>query len=314
MEAAEPNRIAPTIAAAQRLRIDYATAEVLKAFDAAAIPAILLKGPSIVRWLYDPGESRMYVDGDLLVPPGQYEAAGRVLGDLGFEPELDDAAMPEWWREHGVSWYRGSDRASIDLHRTLAGLEAEPQRVWDTLSRGTETVQIASWTAQALSIPARALHVTLHVAHHGGSTRQVEELKRALERADEQAWEAAAVLARELGAIDAFGSGLAFLPEGTALVERLGVARGARVDVALRAAGTVDGTLTIERFLGSGTSSRLAMLRYKLVPPVTFMRKWSPLARRGRVGLALAYAWRPLWVVAQLPQALRDWRAARKAL
>jgi hypothetical protein len=30
------------------------------------------------------------------------------------------------------------------------------------------------------------------------------------------------------------------------------------------------------------------------------MRTWKPLARRGRHGLALAYAWRPFWVGWQL--------------
>jgi hypothetical protein len=311
VEAAEPNRIEPTVAAAQRLRIDYATAEVLRAFDDAGIPSILLKGPSLVRWLYDPGESRTYVDGDLLVPPESYEAAGRLLASLGFEAELDDAAMPEWWREHGVSWYRATDRASVDLHRTLAGLEAEPPRVWEALSRQTEPVEVANYTARALSIPARALHVALHAAHHGGSTRQVDELRRALERTGDETWRAAAELARELGALDALASGLRFTPAGAALADRLGLGDRRGVGVALRAAGTVGGTLTIERFLSSGTSSRLSILRYKLFPPATFMRKWSPLARRGPVGLVLAYLWRPLWIVSRLPQTVRDWRAAR---
>ena len=33
------------------------------------------------------------------------------------------------------------------------------------------------------------------------------------------------------------------------------------------------------------------------LPPVSFIRAWSPLATRGRVGLVAAYAYRPLWVL-----------------
>jgi hypothetical protein len=312
VEAAEPNRIEPTVAAAQRLRIDYATAEVLEAFERAGVPSILLKGPSIVRWLYDPGESRMYIDCDLLVAPADYDAAGAVLTSLAFEAELEDAEMPAWWREHGVSWQRESDRAAVDLHRTLSGVDADPQHVWEALSRTTEPVDVAGFTARALCKPALAFHVALHAAQHGGSGRQADELRRALERADEDTWRAAADLARELDALDAFSAGLSFVPAGAELAERLQLASGASTEVALRAAGTVDGTLTIERFLHSGAATRVSMLRYKLAPPPTFMRKWSPLARRSRLGLALAYVWRPICVVTQAPQALRDWRAARK--
>jgi hypothetical protein len=55
------------------------------------------------------------------------------------------------------------------------------------------------------------------------------------------------------------------------------------------------------------------MTWHKLVPPATFMRKWSRLARRGRIGLLLAYLWRPLWLVGRTPRAMAQWRQARRA-
>ena len=41
------------------------------------------------------------------------------------------------------------------------------------------------------------------------------------------------------------------------------------------------------------------------------MRWWSPLARRGRLGLALAYPWRIAYLLRQTGPGIRAWRKAR---
>src|SRR5512144_1691323 len=74
-------------AAADRLRIDAATAEVLAAFRAAGVEALVLKGPSLTGWLYTPDDANAYLDSDLLLRPGDERAATKVLTELGFEPE-----------------------------------------------------------------------------------------------------------------------------------------------------------------------------------------------------------------------------------
>jgi hypothetical protein len=61
---------------------------------------------------------------------------------------------------------------------------------------------------------------------------------------------------------------------------------------------------------GPGPKARL--LTRKLIPTRSFMRVWSPLARRGQLGLALAYAYRPFWLLAKLPGALRAHTEARR--
>lgn len=55
------------VAAAWTLSCDRIAAEVTSALRHAAIPTILLKGPSIARWLY-PSGGRHYIDTDILVP------------------------------------------------------------------------------------------------------------------------------------------------------------------------------------------------------------------------------------------------------
>jgi hypothetical protein len=314
VEATEPGGLKPGVgAAAQRLRIDYVTAEVLRALDAAGVPSILLKGASVVRWLYEPDEPRAYGDCDLLVPAGGFDAAAGVLAELGFEAELDEEAMPDWWREHGLAWFRPNDRAAVDLHRTLPGVQVDARRLWDTLAATTESVVVGGSPARTLAPPGRAMHVALHAAQHGDEMRQpLADLERALQRADEETWRQAAELAAALGATAALATGLRLLTSGAALADRLGLESDRSSEVALRAEAAAE-ALTVERvFRARGFRGRLSIIRHKLAPPPTFMRKWSPLARRNRLGLVAAYVWRPIWIMIRAPSAVRAWWDAHR--
>ncbi len=61
-----------------------------------------------------------------------------------------------------------------------------------------------------------------------------------------------------------------------------------------------------------GVAARVRLMLRKAFPSPQLMRTWKPLARRGRVGLALAYAWRPPWLIWQLGPALRAYLGARR--
>jgi hypothetical protein len=303
----------PIRAAATRLRIDSATAEVLRAFDSGGVQSILLKGASNRQWLEDsPVEARWYADCDLLVKPDDYDAAAQILGTLGFSADLDVARMPAWWRDHGVSWTRSADEAIIDLHRTLPGVGVDDDQAWTLLSAGTDKITVGGYAARAPALPARAMHLAIHAAQHGAAwSMGLGDLEHAIERAGDQTWLAAASFARQLDAAGAFVAGLRILPQGQALVERLGLVAAPRVDVALLGGNAA--ALTIEHFMRAGNLwVRLGMIRHKLFPPTTFVRHWSPLARRGRLGLVAAYAWRPVWVIRRAPRAALDWRRARR--
>ena len=100
------------------------TAEVVTAFKDAGIPTILLKGPSIARWLY-PAGGRTYRDTDLLVPPSQFADAGSVLRSLGFTDLLEDfhpcersaqAVETPFTRAPGPGARPGGQ---VDLHRNI---------------------------------------------------------------------------------------------------------------------------------------------------------------------------------------------------
>ena len=117
-----PDRVSKLIATGSRLAIDGGTVEVSRGFENAGVKFLLLKGPSIGRWLYAEGEPRTYVDCDLLVAPTDVVAAEEVLASLGYAPEFDDRKMPSWWREHASEWIRQRDGLTVDLHRTLQGV------------------------------------------------------------------------------------------------------------------------------------------------------------------------------------------------
>ncbi len=314
MDSDDPRRVAAITAAAARLRVDSAATVAIAALERAGIPSLVLKGPSIARWLFAPEDARAYADCDLLIPSDRFESAVAALAAIGFEPEYEESSMPSWWREHALTLIRREHRAIVDLHRNLPGVHADDQLLWATLSASTESITLGASSVRTLSEPGRLMHLALHAAQHGGSHRDLEVLRRALAQVDEAVWRRAAELARQVDATAAFTQGLIMVPAGQELASKLGLGPPLDMDVELRATGAVE-ALTVARLLAAGgISARAALIRHKLFPPATFLRAWSPLARRGRLGLVLAYLYRPIWVLRRTPRALRGWSDARKRL
>jgi len=295
--------------------VDWATAELLRAFDAAGVESILIKGASVVRWLYDPGERRPYSDFDLLVPPTDVVAARNVLTRLGFQPALDESDMPTWWREHAVGWLHLGRGAVVDLHQGLPGVGVDGDTLWRTLTARSETILIAGFAARTLNISGRALLLALHAAHHGaGFGRVLDDLEQALGRADLETWRQAADLAASLDATAAFATGLRLVPRGRKLADELDLPTDRPVALVLKVTSPPPVALGFEQLARArGLRAKLRILRHKVVPPPTFMRHWSPRARQSRLGLVLAYAWRPIWLLRSAPAGFKAWRAARRA-
>jgi hypothetical protein len=300
-----------TAAAMVALALDAATAEVVQALRRERIRAVLLKGPALARLLYDSASERPYGDIDLLVDPREEQRAERVLMALGFAPPPDYVHQRP---PHASSWRRGRDRVSIDLHRSLVGVGGPPQAVWKTLAADTDAMRVAGASVEVLNDSATAFQVALHAAQHGARIgKPLEDLTRALERFPEHTWTAAARMAEEMDAVPAFATGLRLVPVGAALADRLGLSRTRPPDVALRATTPPPvsrGFARLERT--PGFSAKAVLVARELVPEVDFMRRSSRLARRGRLGLALAYAWRPWWLLWHAGPGLRAWRSAKK--
>ena len=299
---------------ASNLRVDWATAEVLRAFEREGIRSLLLKGATFARWLYHNSAPRAYADCDLLVRPGDHARAERALAELGFEPTHDENEMPDWWHEHAVAWLRHSDAAVVDLHRTLDGVGVDAATLWQTLSSEAEPVAVADYEASALAIPGRAFHLALHAAQHGEQWGAVvDEVELAAKREDISTWRAAAALARTLDAEAAFATGLRLAPSGRGIADELDLSPEQPVGVALRARTPPPVALGLDQLSRADSlRTRFAILRHKFFPPPTFMRKWSPRAAESRRALVWAYVRRPIWLLRKAPAGFRAWRRARR--
>src|SRR4051794_10845926 len=117
-EPAPPSR-REVVDAVRRMRLEAATANVFDSFEAAGVHGVLLKGASFADWLYPGGPARTFSDCDILVRPSDRATAQGLLRTLGFEPDLDEDEMPEWWADHATGWLRKRDGGMVDLHRTL---------------------------------------------------------------------------------------------------------------------------------------------------------------------------------------------------
>ena len=289
--------------------VDRLTARMSGELSARGIGHILLKGPSLARWLYPPDEIRTYGDSDLLVQAAQWDATTAVLRENGFQDAMAAMAHPRMESLSSHPWE--SPDGDVDLHATLDGLTASPPEVWAALSTGTETMSIGGREVTVLSPTARLMHVALHA--RSLQSQALRDLELALERFGDSDWAEAAGLAERLGGTAAFAAGLRARESGLALAERLDVAGVSSVETELQEGGVPLAAGLHALAQAKGVRRRLAVAGREIVPTPEFIRFWSPrLARRGAAGMALAYAWRPLWLVSKLPAAIRELRRARQ--
>jgi hypothetical protein len=287
-------------------------AEVTGALRAAGLRSILIKGPVLVRWLYGSESARTSSDVDLFVDPATADIAEAALRELGYERAATGIGVAERPRHASTLTRFGSPE--VDLHTTVVGVGASRVKTWSELSERTMMDTLGGAHVEVPGVDARLLLLALHAAQHGEREPQpLHDLARALEVGTRAEWSDAAVLAERLQAEAAFTSGLRLLEPGRALCADLRLLTAPTVESALRATTAPALSLGVDWLARlPGMRPRLRFIVRKAFPPAAFMRIWSPLARRGRLGLGAAYVWRPVWLVSRSGPAIRAWRRARK--
>jgi hypothetical protein len=295
--------------AARNLTVDRLTGEVAARFEAAGIPCVLFKGPVIQQAFYD-DRVRIYTDCDLLVRGDDWDRAVALLKAEGFADYLGPLAHPRMESRSGTAFLRGSD--NVDLHATISGLDAAPDLVWEAFSEGGATLAVGGRRVRVPPRPMVLLALALHAAHHPEEDKPTEDLRRGLAHADVDEWREAAGLARRLGGLAPFAAGLRRLEDGRELAAELGIAEVSTVETELHAV-QIPLAEGVNELLAPDLSpaERLRRIRSELVPNESFMRWNHPLARRGRLGLALSYPARWWFLARRLPAAVRAVRGAR---
>jgi hypothetical protein len=300
---------------AANLAVDVVTVEVVEALRGEGVANMLLKGPAISAWLY--GEEtetpRTYDDLDLLVSPDAVDRSHRVLARLGFVNRFAGFAPGESV-EHSSEWWRPGSPVAVDLHRSVFGAKADPADIWRAFESDSDRLVVAGAEVDVPSLPGRALIVALHAAHHGvNEAKPLRDLGRAIERADFALWNDAARLAGRISATPAFAAGLLLTDHGASIAEQLGIADAVDTEAALLASSPAPTAYGYARFAARpGFRQKLAFLARKLVPTPAFMRHAFPVAGRGRIGMAIAYLWRPVWLLVHAGPGLIAWLRARR--
>jgi hypothetical protein len=269
---------------ARRLSLEATAAAVIAGLGEAGITAILLKGPVTARRQY-PGEHRPFVDVDLLVPPDCTHAARRWLRGHGFHAAAADALVLR----------RPGDGAAVDLHVTLGGTTATPERTWRVLARHAVGFDLHGRSVLALDEAAHACHLALHAVQSGNrKPKPRADLDRAVAGVPLPTWARALAIARQLGAEPTLVAALrCYAADGDRLADALGLparaAFAARVHAAdLSAAAEVLGHV--------GSLPWRQRLRH--------LRRWIA-PRPGEIARRLAQPDTPAWVRDRVPPGAR---------
>jgi len=307
--------------AARTLLLDALATECISALRASGIRALLLKGPVTARWLYGDRQPRGYIDIDILVAHSDLHRTSQTLTELGLR-DTQAGRLTNEIAAHATTFViegpplgdRLPAGLPLDLHYGFHGIRVSNDAFWTVAVEETEHIRISGTDIDIPSEPMRTLLIALHAATSGPSAgKPIADLDRALERLPDETWSAACDLALRLDAMPRFAAGLALRPLGSQLIQRLGIDQRTDVPTALYALGIPPVAEGIERLSTThGFRPRIRLLARELVPTPSFMRMWSPLASRSSIGLALAYAYRPFWILLKLPVAVRTHGRARR--
>ena len=285
-------------AEALRLTLDALAVEVSAVLADAAVPHVLLKGPSTALWLYDP--PRTYRDVDLLIPLSALPRARSALSAARLAGPAGGRVGEE--APHSLL-LRSTSGYEIDVHLSLPTVPLDGDRVWRVLADHVEPLDLVVGSVPVLDEAGRCLVLALHALNNGPNSAQpLEDLVRARAQCPPSAWAEAAGLAERIGAADLFAGALAMVDGAGPMSAR----------ARLYAAGAPSAAFGLQRLASARARDLPRMLWREIVPSRGFMYYDDPHLEHTRRALAVAHLRRWRRLLADLPLAARAWWRARR--
>ncbi|MCZ3385793.1 MAG: nucleotidyltransferase family protein [Actinomycetia bacterium] len=288
-------------------------AEVCWSLREAGVRALVIKGPTIAEWLY-PGEERVSADADIMVSPGQYQAAVAALVSRGFVDYAEGVHDAER-TPHAVTFTRTDPQVgghTVDLHHYFPGIEVDPGVAFESLWSGRTEAQTGGVAAWFPDLPSRLLIIVLHAARGALTPKVLEDQRRAWELCGVELFTRSRELAEELDALAAFRVGLECVEETRHLVGELGLeAVPVPAHWALWNQGASGTAVHLEEALQRPWRERPAFVGRWLFPSPATMRLRDASVGAGGLALTKAYAGRLRMGLRSLPGAVRAVRNAR---
>jgi hypothetical protein len=261
--------------------------ETRAALAEAQIEFVLLKGVSLLGFLYSRIDQRPMTDMDILIRRTDWPAVARSLASRGYilpTPE-SEADLGDDWYNHAVET-PGSPSCSVEIHWDLESVERSRINPAD-LFRDSVPCDVDGHPYRRLSDEHLFLHLAVHLAHHYASPALywVEDLKLLLLRGPLD-WERIATTAEAWGVRNCLAYSLGY-------VERL-------------YPGTADEP--VRRFPWSGPR-RLILTALGTRNPILPHRDLEKSPLRHAVGMALLDRWSTAAGYATRHAAGRAWRA-----
>jgi hypothetical protein len=135
---------------------------VLRRFDEAGLPTLVLKGAALALRYYQNYRMRAMADVDVLVRPADVGRAAAILADLGWTADGPGAhdLLPTRMRLHHAWSFSARPAHNLDLHwRVINGGGPE---VDDMFRDAADTIDVGSTTVRVLGPTDQMFHVCVH--------------------------------------------------------------------------------------------------------------------------------------------------------
>lgn len=189
---------------------------------AAGVRVCVVKGASLVGWIYAPGERSMQ-DVDLLVAPRDRERAAHALRSAGYQRVARPHSPTGMWLHPTLDWTSPSG-VLVDLHTTIGALLRFPVPSEDILRRAVAHPTLGPHALRPCPVDAVLLHA-LDVAKDDGARKASadEDLLRMVAAgaagltADRLDWDEVVARARRFGCAGTLWWRLCMLQQGSDL-------------------------------------------------------------------------------------------------